>query len=156
MGIDSGGAIASLDNLRQRLALTGSAWLVAGNPIDRGFHLGGDCSAQPGNAQLTASLLQTVRATHLEVLSSMGCSVSVPQGTRVLEMRIDTDQRNAGSVFLRAGTETAEWAIDREDVAPIVSHRAVLPNRQPFLRGGSAVVPIVPGCPCARTARRST
>ena len=77
MGVDSRGEIASLSNLRQRLALTGSPWLVAGDGPDRGLHLGGDCSAQTGPTESSATLPEAIRATHLEIVSHMGCSVDV-------------------------------------------------------------------------------
>ncbi len=122
MGMESTGVVASLDNLHQRLALTGSTWLVAGDGLDRGFYLGGDCSARTGPTESTATLPKAVRATHLEILSHMQCSVAVPQDAPVLAVSADTLQGGTESVVLRAGSDTGEWAIDRPDVAPIISH----------------------------------
>lgn len=62
-----------------------------------------------------------VKATHIRIRSHMGCAPQVPQGTQVLEIR--SGGSRAGLAVLRAGVDTAEWAIRRPDVAPIAQHR---------------------------------
>ena len=124
IGVDPGsGEVTSLDNLRLRLQLSGAPWLIAGYHLHRSFHLGGDCSSHSGIAELAASLREPVRATHVEIVSHMQCSVSVPQDAPVLTMRVANKNGESEQVSLRAGQDTAEWAIEREDVAAVISHR---------------------------------
>ena len=81
---------------------------------------------------------------------SLGYSVTVPQDAHALEARFNTKEVPE-SLFLRAGRATAEWVIDRPDVAQInrrdgcASRLSASPEmarrgRHPRADGGTATI----------------
>lgn len=76
-------------------------------------------------------------ASAIGIVSLMGNSTGIEQGSPVLEMRFQ-DGRRTVSAVLRAGIDTAEWAAACVDVAPNLRHRpAEVFSRFPVPRGGS-------------------
>ncbi len=71
---------------------------------------------------VTIVLPEKVKATHLRLRSHMGCAPAIAQDTPVLQITPIGAGIQSG-VTVRAGVETAEWALRRADVAPIARHR---------------------------------
>jgi hypothetical protein len=64
------------------------------------------------------------RAAFVGIVSLMGCSTSIAQGTPVLEMHfVGAKDSAAATRTLRAGVDTAEWAAACDDVAPAIRHK---------------------------------
>ena len=104
---------------------TGNISIVAG----RG------CGAGASSGQV--SFQQPRHASVVGIVSAMGCSAALEQGTPVLEMRFQDNSRTI-TTELRAGIDTAEWAAACLDVAPIIRHRpAEVFSRLPVSRGAS-------------------
>ena len=129
------GSLDSYDGLARRLALTGTAWLAYDRSRPRPLHLGGDCSPAQGIVDATAAFTPPVRASHLEIVSHLGCSVEVEQDRPVLAIAARTGAGTVSTVELRAGRDTAEWAIDRPDLAGKLAHGRP-PNAEPFASDG--------------------
>ena len=123
MDLDTRGATRSLHRFEERRKLGGIGWVVGRMSTQWPLWLGGDCSGLPGNQSASVTLPTPVRATSLEVTSSLGCSPAVPQGTHVLRVGIEDGRGGRATHELVAGVDTAEWAIDRPDVASVVRHR---------------------------------
>lgn len=121
-GSSSGGEVASPSSLRTRLAITGTRWVAYDKSLVRPMHLGGDCTTAPGKLETSIELEAPVLATHVEVVSRMECSVAIGQDRPVVS--ISLNDGGVGDVPLRAGRDTAEWAIERPDVAAVIAHRA--------------------------------
>jgi hypothetical protein len=122
MGMGSTGSIASTDQLQRRLKLAGVGWLIGGNDPDRGLRFGGDCSSIPGSTESTLRLPLTSHVTQVEVVSQMFCSIGVKQDATVMKMDFASAAGPSAAFSLRAGIDTAEWAIDRPDVASTIQH----------------------------------
>jgi hypothetical protein len=61
-------------------------------------------------------------ATELRIASWLSDAVDVAQGATVAEARVRLATGREIAMPLRAGLETSEWAIDREDVRGVVRH----------------------------------
>jgi hypothetical protein len=64
-----------------------------------------------------------IKADQLNIVSVLGCSVHIHNGQQVIDIELSGAYEESTKLELRAGEETAEWAIDRYDVAPNVRHR---------------------------------
>lgn len=84
--------------------------------------LGDSCGATASEQRLL--LPQTIQASAIGVLSAMGCSTDLPQGSSVLSVQVHGTGEKIQKVEMRAGVDTAEWAAVCADVAPIMRHRS--------------------------------
>jgi hypothetical protein len=77
-------------------------------------------------------------ANRIRVISNLGCSPGIADGAAVARIEaLDADAKQiVDPIFLRAGTDTAEWAIDRPDIASTIRHRRPTSSRAPV--GGPA------------------
>lgn len=103
------------------LALLGVDWVAGGN-VEHQFGMGGDCAGGPIHAGRRARVPKGSRATHVRLVSHLTCSTGVPDLTRVLELSFRSGEALAATVAVRAGIDTAEWAIERNDVARFIAH----------------------------------
>jgi len=80
-----------------------------------------------------------VSADHIGIVSWTGCSTDLKQDEVVARVTLIDENRVAKEHFLRAGRETAEWAIECADVRPMTKH-AVAPifGTWDNVRNGSA------------------
>ncbi|MGE0131034.1 MAG: YfhO family protein [Blastocatellales bacterium] len=69
-----------------------------------------------------ARINMQAKATELVVISAMGASDAVANGTPVVKFRIHTAGGGVIEKELLAGRDTSEWAYDREDVKAAVKH----------------------------------
>jgi len=63
-----------------------------------------------------------VSADHIGIVSWTGCSTDLTQDEVVAKLTLIDENRVADEHFLRAGRETAEWAIECADVRPVTKH----------------------------------
>src|SRR6185437_11221156 len=85
--------------------------------------LGSGCTAS-GERHLRLAVPEGVRFDEIGIVSAMSCSTSVPQGDAVAKVSL-IDARGTGHArILRAGEDTAEWAMDCDDVKEVVRHHA--------------------------------
>jgi hypothetical protein len=69
------------------------------------------------------SLRHGTKASSVGIISLMGCSTGLTQGSPVLAMRLHGTGGTGQSVVLKAGVDTAEWAALCTDVAPVIRHQ---------------------------------
>lgn len=62
-------------------------------------------------------------ANGIGIVSTLGMSTLIPQGSEVLEVRIINTEGREEQHFLTAGKDTAEWAWDRRDIQTTIKHR---------------------------------
>jgi hypothetical protein len=74
------------------------------------------------NAHATFYMNPPVRTDEVLTVSSLRDAVEIPQGTEVAEVVVTDVNGERETVKLRAGVETAEWALDRPDVVPHMRH----------------------------------
>jgi hypothetical protein len=124
MGMTPTGSVASTNRLDTRLRVGGIGWVIAGDDPARGFRFGGDCSSSPGLTDTTFRLPKTLRVAQVEVVSQLFCSVAVPQDAPMIDLAFAASATEPETkVSIVAGRDTAEWAIDRSDVAAAIQHR---------------------------------
>jgi hypothetical protein len=70
------------------------------------------------------SLPHSIRASSVGIVSLLGCSVDIAQGTPTVLVRMHGKQGAVQTVSLKAGIDTAEWAAACADVAPVIRHQA--------------------------------
>jgi hypothetical protein len=123
MGMNVLGAVDSFDLLKERLQLAGAAWLIGGDEIERPLRIGGDCTSAQPRGRVKLRFPSPVRATQLEIVSNLACSTQLEQGTAVVRIDVRDTSGHHENRYLVAGKDTAEWAIDRPDVAATIRHR---------------------------------
>ncbi len=64
-----------------------------------------------------------VTATEIGVVSNLGTSTQVPEGSGLVEIGLEDESGSFQYITLRAGEDTSEWAWDRADVQKIVQHK---------------------------------
>jgi len=69
------------------------------------------------------SLPHGIQASSVGIISLMGCSTSLAQGSSVLGIRLHGAGGKSQTVVLKAGVDTAEWAALCPDVAPGMRHQ---------------------------------
>ena len=89
------------------------------------FQLGRKCGPINDPGPLHIRLPSAIRATRIQIVSKMSCSTEIVQDQEA--MRISLQDESSGrvsyfSVPVLAGRDTAEWAIDRPDVAKVIQH----------------------------------
>jgi hypothetical protein len=122
--IDTSGEIIS-SNLPQRLLriLAISHVVVDTTKLAR-IVLGKGCGPVDRRGPALVRLPKTFAATHIRVVSTLGCSVGIPQGEQIADIRpIYPGQSQPGQpILMRAGEDTAEWALERADVIHVIRH----------------------------------
>jgi hypothetical protein len=97
---------------------------------------GNGCGAD--SARQHISLPHGFRASSVGIISLMGCSTDLTQGSPVLAIRLHGTGGTRQTVVLRAGVDTAEWAALCADVVPIIRHQpATVFSRFPVPRGAA-------------------
>jgi Bacterial membrane protein YfhO len=101
-----------------------------------GLILGNGCGA-PLKSRHALSLTAPVVADQMTIVSQLGCSTHVADGIPVAEVLLRDVDGTEQAVVLRAGMETAEWAVDCQDVRGIMHHqRATVFESTPVVRAG--------------------
>jgi hypothetical protein len=84
---------------------------------------------KPQTTQLVG--LTNKRADTIALVTSLANSTDLEQGATVARVRVITDDGEQIDRELRAGVDTAEWAHERPDVAPVIKHKlATIFDRQ--------------------------
>ena len=153
-GINTGGKLApdSLTTNNVALDLFGGRYLFAETPETRQLFdikwtgspleliMGNGC----GNKLLQSRLITLptpFAADCIAIVSQMGCSTQLADGELVAELLIRDLKGNTEKVALRAGKDTSEWAIDCQDVSPIMKHK-----KAPIFESSIVVRPGTTGC----------
>ena len=104
---------------------------------DLALSVGHGCGADVASA--TVAIRQPQEIREIALVTLMGCSTAVEQGTPVAEVRLQTAQGGSMAVKIRAGIETSEWAAGCEMVAPTMrNHGAnVYARRSVPMAGGT-------------------
>ena len=93
-------------------------------------------------------------ARQIEIQSHLVHGLEIPQGQTVATLRVLAADGTVAVIPLRAGIETAEWAVDRPGaraghgkpaVSPVLVRPGGLPG--PHLPGGSGLAPGIPARP---------
>ena len=86
--------------------------------------LGNGCGSVSERGPLTIPLTKPMAATSIRLVSNLACSTAVANGTvmATVEFLDEAGQPVFDSLPVRAGIDTAEWAIERDDVARAVKH----------------------------------
>ncbi len=106
-------------------ALLDIKWVVASSPVEgqeSALMLGSTCG-QAVKGPLTAVLPQDIKATRIEVVSSLGCSLNLRNGQNVLDISMtDTSGRLLPALNVEAGRDTSEWSIDNPVTSSATKH----------------------------------
>lgn len=89
---------------------------------DLRVNLGEGCG-QRGPTQAELRLVVPVRATRAAIVSTMGCSTTVPDDEAVLKLSFIGAAGAVDEAVLRAGRDTSEWAVDCDGVKSRMRHR---------------------------------
>jgi hypothetical protein len=90
------------------------------------------------NPEQRISLPHSIQASSVGIISLMGCSTGLTQGSPVLAMRLHGAGGKSQTVVLKAGVDTAEWAALCADVVPVIRHQpAAVYSRFPVPRGAA-------------------
>ena len=76
-----------------------------------------------GGGALALAMPVPTEATEIGAITAMANSVDLADGTLVARVTLWDATGAAEQIVLRAGTDTAEWAWERPDVAAVVRHR---------------------------------
>lgn len=87
------------------------------------------------------NLPKPVRADQLSMVSFLGCSVHFKDGQPMVDIKLNGVDDQYSMLELRAGEETAEWALDCQDVAPKMQHR-----RATVFSSWEVIRPNIPAC----------
>lgn len=85
--------------------------------------MGRNCGPLANPEPRQIRLPTAVKATRLHIVSYLGCSVGIAQNEKVVEIRLSGGTGQTETIPLLAGRDTAEWAIDRADVALATLHQ---------------------------------
>lgn len=96
----------------------GVAW--AGE--DMNTWLGSGCVPEELPTALKFKLLKPVQATHVAVVSKLGCSTGITDGTEVAQVVVTDAAGIVHTRSLAAGRDASEWAYDCPDVRPHMRH----------------------------------
>ncbi len=69
------------------------------------------------------SLPEPVKATQLDIVSNLACSVELEEGTEVVRINLIDRNSNLYRASIVAGHDTSEWAHDCDDVKPVIRHQ---------------------------------
>lgn len=90
-----------------------------------GIVLGPGCN--PRNPVRVRLETEGIVADQIGLVSSLGCSAAVPDGTDVMKIVAILAGGSTTTLSVRAGEETSEWAWERSDVRGRVRHRMARP-----------------------------
>jgi hypothetical protein len=108
-------------------------WSSARNLV---LPLGRTCIPEP-REEIAIDLPGAMEIDSIHLVGTLGCSVTIPQGTNVLEVKtIDLDG-NSKSYFLKAGKDLSEFAINQPDVSHQIKHQAAKIFKQTPIPSGS-------------------
>jgi hypothetical protein len=104
---------------------------------DLNIRLGSGCGISHAN-EFRLSFPTSRFVTSVGIVSSMGCSVNIPNRVSVLSLSIVDIHNTISTHKILAGLSTAEWAYDCEDVRPLIQHdRAPIFESYPITTVGS-------------------
>jgi Bacterial membrane protein YfhO len=83
---------------------------------------GSGCGAIGPHPPVNVKIPPGFRPTKIRIVSHMGCSPEIEQATAVLQIDVNNASGTVASLSVRAGEDTAEWAIDRPDVKKVIRH----------------------------------
>jgi hypothetical protein len=86
------------------------------------LQIGNGCNSGQAGVRVVG-LPAPVMADRLAVVSRLGCSTAFKDGQPVADVVLRRTDGGTETVALRAGVDTAEWAIDCQDVVPLMQHR---------------------------------
>ncbi len=89
---------------------------------DLSLSLGSGC-AIPQPEVITLDLPTPLAATAIGMVTSLGCSTTVPDEATVLQIAVADTRGTVHRQQVLAGRDTSEWAYDCEDVLPQMQHR---------------------------------
>lgn len=123
-GMRPDGGLATYDVKAPLLDVLGVRWFA----VERqGSAVGlGKCNATEGQRSVRVAIPAGHARDQLRIVSTLGCSVGVPDGASVASIQfLDGNQRALGTANtgLRAGVNTAEFAYDRDDVRSVIKHQ---------------------------------
>ena len=103
-----------------------------------GLIMGNGCGSKLPKQRLI-NLSAPVAANGLEIVTQLDCSTHFADGKPVGDVIFYGVDGQKQSVVLRAGIDTAEWAVDCQDVIPIMHHRkANVFESKPVVRPGAS------------------
>ncbi|NWG04920.1 MAG: YfhO family protein [Syntrophaceae bacterium] len=89
---------------------------------DSAISLGYGCGpSQPLSIHLP--LTHPLKATIMGIVSSLACSVNIPDHTEVVRIILTDIYGKTQSLSLLAGRDSSEWAFDCEEVRPLMHHQ---------------------------------
>jgi hypothetical protein len=83
---------------------------------------GAGCGAVGVHHPVHVKIPPGFRPTRIRIVSHMGCSTEIEQATPVLQIDVNNVSGAIASLSVRAGEDTAEWAVDRPDVKKVIRH----------------------------------
>ncbi len=106
-------------------------WLNTDFAVD----IGAGCNpANPLSYRIV--LPRPVSSTAVALVGALACSVEIPDGQPVLQLKLLSDDGNSLTQTFRAGKDFSEWAYDCADVTPTIKHsRAKVFGSYPAQRG---------------------
>jgi hypothetical protein len=98
---------------------------IAWANTDLGINLGsGPCAPAPNQTTQILDMPRLDRAaTEIGVITTMGCSVEIPNQVAVLQVQVTDDLGQVETHALHAGQDTAEISYDRPDIQPQMQHQ---------------------------------
>lgn len=136
-GMDSTGKFQPGQLNLSMLQVVGASHIVFNEQLEYDLLFNRLCGDVITESQVAIRLSNPVKATHLRVTSNLGCSVGVEQATPVLNIAAQMNGITFSNALMKAGIDTAEWAIKREDVAPAIRHE--IPKKTSVLPGTDGI-----------------
>jgi hypothetical protein len=114
-----------LDLLRAKYLVTSFPPAASLAPVIDGIGFAAELLDQnlAGGGALALAMPVPTEATEIGAITAMANSVDLADGTLVARVTLWDATGAAEQIVLRAGTDTAEWAWERPDVAAVVRHR---------------------------------
>ena len=100
-------------------------WGMIGTATGGSTLFGAGCGSVGAYHPINVEIPPTLRPTRIRLVSHMACSTKIEQATPVLQIDVNDASGSVASLSVRAGEDTAEWAIDRPDVKKTVRHARV-------------------------------
>ena len=97
-------------------------WGMIGTVTGGSTLFGAGCGTVGDNRPINVKIPPGLRPTKIRLVSQMACSTDIEQATPVLQIDVNDASGSIASLSVRAGEDTAEWAIDRPDVQKAIRH----------------------------------
>jgi len=97
-------------------------WGMIGTATGGSTLFGGGCGIVSDNHPINVGIPPGLRPTRTRRVSHLSCSTKIEQDTPVLQIDVNDASGSVAPLKVRAGEDTAEWAIDRPDVQKVVRH----------------------------------